>query len=415
MTSALRLRVVVVAMATEIWHEGYNYGTESVSVDVWRRPVRTLRRAVIDDEREGVNRVSALLLFEELFLLRQTFDRRKANTNAHYEHAMSNRNSRDPMEAMRQMREKMKDDLARQREAERLFRLEQQGQQVYHPSVFRYHCYGRLQLSTDRNGSEGLCHGMATRIEHVRDLQRSTRQQALDAFAPIPSLELTHDDIQHRDKGLLKFLERDAMIYESVDKEAPPNDATKEDDASYHDWDLYGSTEVEIIVLKHVDRQEDEIAAVVPRCTLGWSFRDAASKDHSFLYSDLHLGKNTVRLAGLSERIETEPKENSEPNQNASVTSINPSSMFTIENFQLAATKVAEKGVLIFTHAYQHSQFAVQEISSPEFPRKWYVAADRIVHQIPTTLHNAQTFTMWAYKAGYKWVSGDDSADDNND
>lgn len=309
----------------------------------------------------------------------------------------------------------MKDDLARQREAERLFRLEQQGQQVYHPSVFRYHCYGKLQLSTDRHGSEGLCQGLASRIEHVRDLRLSTRRQALDAFAPIPSIELSDYDIQHYDKGLQKILERNAMVYENVDKEQSANVATKEDDASYHDWDLYGSTEVEVIVLKHVDSHEEEIAAVVPRCTLGWSFRDAASKDHSFLYSDLHLGKNTVRLAGLAERIETEPKEKSEQNKDASVTSINPSSIFTIENVQLAITKVAEKGALILTHAYQHSLFAVKEISSPEFPRKWYVAADRIAHQIPTTLHNAQTFTMWACKAGYKWVSGDDSADDNKD
>jgi len=327
------------------------------------------------------------------------------------------------MEAMRRMRDKMKDDLARQREAERLFRLEQKGQALYHPSVYRYRCYGKLQLTSDLPGSEGVCRGFATHLEHVRDIRPSTRRQAIDAFAPIPPPEMA-DTFQHTDKELTRIMERDAMIYEENKNELQETTQKQERAAqttSYHDWDLYGSTEVEVVILKHVDTQQEEIAAVVPRCSFGCSFRDAASSQNSFIYSDLHFGKNAVRLAGLVEGVDDEsentarqPDSKSKLQQShASVTSTN-TSMLTVESIQAGVMKVAEKASLILTHAYQNSLFVVQEVSSREFPRKWFDSADRIVNQVPTTVHNVQKFTLWAYKEGYRWATGREGDGDDD-
>jgi hypothetical protein len=327
----------------------------------------------------------------------------------------NNRNNgndpRNVVAEMRRMREKMKEDLARQREEERVFYLQQKGKDLYHPSVFRYHCYGILKLSSDLEGSEGICQGLATSMEHVRDVRPSTRQQAIDAIVPFPPPDLV-SDFQYKDKELQKMMERDALIYDEV-KEKSNSHTKANQESSYHDWDLYGSTEVEVLVLKHVVTQKEHVAAVIPRCSLGCSFRDVASQHHSFVYSDLHLGNNTVRLAGLGERNDTDTQgsivdTNSKQNPNASVTPSTgaSSSLITMDNIQAVTTKVAEHATLILSQAYQNSLFVAQEVVSPDFPRKWYDAADRIVHQVPTTVQNVQKYTLWACREGYKWFSG---------
>lgn len=53
------------------------------------------------------------------------------------------------------------------------------GEPLYHPSIFRYKCHGRLQLSTKDSGSAGVCQGLKTQLEHVDHWRLVTRDEGV--------------------------------------------------------------------------------------------------------------------------------------------------------------------------------------------------------------------------------------------
>ena len=51
------------------------------------------------------------------------------------------------------------------------------GEPLYHPSIFRYKCHGRLQLSSKDVGSSGVCQGLKSQLEHVDHWRLVTRDE----------------------------------------------------------------------------------------------------------------------------------------------------------------------------------------------------------------------------------------------
>ena len=61
-----------------------------------------------------------------------------------------------------------------------------QKQQLYHPSIFRYTCTGRLSLDSrfgsNSKTSSGICHGIQSQLEHIDHWKLLSREDAIQQF-----------------------------------------------------------------------------------------------------------------------------------------------------------------------------------------------------------------------------------------
>lgn len=159
---------------------------------------------------------------------------------------------------------------------------------IYQPSIFRYNCRGRFFASSDDPGSNGICHGIQSQLQHVRDLHPTvSKEECLQTFlrryyrnptAPYNSIE--------------DVLEVPAILYPIVTQPEPESrtatatptatatannsntDASNHDDGLWHDWVSYGSTNVNLLVLRNTVDGTEETLAIAPVNEFGFEIRD---------------------------------------------------------------------------------------------------------------------------------------------
>lgn len=188
---------------------------------------------------------------------------------------------------------------------------------LYHPSIFRYTCTGKLSLDSRNGGkskaSSGVCHGIQSNLEHIDHWRLSTREDAIKQFEYKSSLGITGEEDYYNSSGNQHSGDIEASsahaeqaVYLSNVLLYPPtasegqdlsNEVTedkkkkqckegmvtrKNADGSttitpqQESWSCYGSTEVDLLVLRPQNARDDSIAAVASYCAPGVTVRDSA-------------------------------------------------------------------------------------------------------------------------------------------
>lgn len=202
----------------------------------------------------------------------------------------------------------------------------------YHPSIFRYTCRGRLVLdSTTTQHHAGICHGIQSQLEHVDHWRTTTEEEALQWFqakaawnegsasatpnGPGGATATTSSDATGGNTTAAHALQTahisNVLVYPSQLQQAsssqPNNNNNKYKNnklvsflaknpatPTKEQWGCYGSTEIDLLVLRPQHSKEERIVAVSPYCAPGMTIRDVTLPDT--------LGKertSTIRLGIL--------------------------------------------------------------------------------------------------------------------
>lgn len=178
---------------------------------------------------------------------------------------------------------------------------------IYHPSIYTYTCRGAYFVASNVPHSEGTCRGIRTRLELLSDMDANTREGAIKDFTYMTEYELDEDDAANSlNQKTKSILISPALIYKEDATERggkagtslphqtdrtsssrrpvleTPASATarsshssslpEEELIKHQQWSCYGSTEVELLVLKNELSGREHIAAVAPR-NVGISIR----------------------------------------------------------------------------------------------------------------------------------------------
>jgi len=206
---------------------------------------------------------------------------------------------------------------------------------LYHPSIFRYTCTGRLRLDSSNGGnhqaSTGVCHGIQSQLEHIDHWKLATRQEAIQQFEyksamgdvgindePYPATTAAVPATSNKNKTTLvdsgtgtaadhaKLLSN-VLVYstpsdnkeEEEEKHCGTNDSENENENEKEmmtstittkstkiqspqqsqpreQWSCYGSTEVDLLILRPQHEKEEVIAGVASYCAPGMTIRDIA-------------------------------------------------------------------------------------------------------------------------------------------
>mmetsp|Transcript_28185 Transcript_28185/g.39651 ORF Transcript_28185/g.39651 Transcript_28185/m.39651 type:complete len:316 (-) Transcript_28185:103-1050(-) len=271
-----------------------------------------------------------------------------------------------------------------------------QAQNLYYPSIFRYKCRGAFHASSDDTGSAGVCQGIQSRLEHVRDLQRSTRDEAASAFlsaANYPTDLPDEGDAPHAE-ALRSLLQTQALIYDEHKEDSTKTERQDPDpDNPWNDWSCYGSTEVHLLVLRDVSDDKETVAGVAPECALGLSIRDVGTPTSGGVVGTIRMGPLEVNLVGdyydeQNPSTADSRQHNKKSNRsNSPLSSTTPSSQpatanpdinsVFYEKFMQASQKLS--------YSMQHNAHFLKNELSDEFPSRMVDGAKRVVGQFEKT------------------------------
>jgi hypothetical protein len=195
---------------------------------------------------------------------------------------------------------------------------------LYYPTIFRYKCRGGFFATSDEPYSNGVCRGIQTQLQHVRDLHKSTEDESVRIFLQdyVPPRQDTSQQgasSQHNE-----ILSIPAMIYEDPKKKEVMKkanallllkNAPKEEEEEWHDWACYGTTEVRLLVLRDAKTNEEKTAAVAPDCRLGLSVRDVGNEQGGDTVATVRMGPVEVLLRNQYELHEEKPSKHLQQQQ----------------------------------------------------------------------------------------------------
>jgi len=170
---------------------------------------------------------------------------------------------------------------------------------LYHPSIFRYTCRGMFSLDS-RVPSAGVCKGIQSKLEHVDHWRLTTKDEAVRVFqdksgeheTPSRGPTLEQQDNNTAAAQSLELVDvSNVLVYPSNEKD---EEQTSPKDGRQEKWRCYGSTEVDLLVLRPKDSKQETIAAVAPYCAPGSSIRDVSSPS-------LGLDRTTTIRLGILE------------------------------------------------------------------------------------------------------------------
>jgi hypothetical protein len=279
---------------------------------------------------------------------------------------------------------------------------------LYHPSIFRYTCRGRLSLDSGLP-TAGTCKGMQSQLEHIDFWRLTTRDEAIRVFqqksgeheAPARGNPIQQQDNNTAAAQSLEVVNiSNVLIYPSLgedEKKPVPEDGRKED------WKCYGSTEVDLLVLRPENSKEETIAAVAPYCAPGSTIRDVASPT---------LGRDrttTIRLGILEivyQSAVTDDEEDSPVGDEANKT-MAPQSTSAKQEILPFPTRVLNSGSNVLIQMKMNAQL-LYEATQDDFPQRTYNSSERIVQEFSktwertTTLMKRVAFWDWSDDPGKK-------------
>lgn len=306
----------------------------------------------------------------------------------------------------------------------------------YHPSVFRYVCRGRLTLDSLRRPYEaGVCRGFQTKLQHVDNWRMSTEDEAIHTFQAMAAL----NDADHHHSpptpgipgspaqnmgstqggdasahAVQTIYMGNVLVYPSKGTSATPTkeetpkpsrkgSSTKqsnEDIQSPEEWSCYGTTEVDLLVLRPEDSKEERIAAVAPYCAPGVTIRDVSVDD----VQDDFFGKDrtsTIRLGFLEilyqSSIENNPSQlsSSGGDKGSAASNKHLGKNATTEETARPSfwTRFSNSSTSIWKQMQVNAKL-IADTTQDDFYNRTKKASERIAQEMPRTLDRT-TNLMW--------------------
>jgi len=310
----------------------------------------------------------------------------------------------------------------------------EQSTPLYHPSIYTYTCRGGFFLSSEDHGSEGTCRGLRTRLELLTDMETDTRDGAIKNFTYMTDYELDEDDANSLNQKTKSILISPALIYkdkpvkENTDKSAdasvilPSSQLPEEELIKRQQWSCYGSTEVEVLVLKDDKSGSEHVAAVAPR-NVGISVRKIEADEGSI--TSIGVGwLNIVVDAGPS-FIEDDPSAQQQKpipdgrenrvQKHHNDSGISPSSSVpeevpprpapgTISRARESLGKFYDFSGKVGAQMRSNVSWICENVQD-DFPARSYAAGQKIAANVPKTLDKTANFMS---KMIRRWSGEDD-------
>ena len=299
---------------------------------------------------------------------------------------------------------------------------------LYHPSIFRYTCTGKLSLDSRNGGqnkaSAGICHGIQSNLEHIDHWRPSTREDAIKQFEYKSSLGIAggEDDYysstsgQHSiESGSSSAHAEQAVYLPSVLVYPPPTiegEPDMEKDAKIlrkntdgsttvtpqqESWSCYGSTEVDLLVLRPQNAKEESIASVASYCAPGMTIRDLAIQPTNFgLGSDsggrertttIRLGILEIVYASILEAYDSAEMGSQEQGERKGSRAHKESTegeRETGKEWISAPKQVISSGKKILNHMSINGKLLYQS-AQENYPTRTYEASQRITNEFHKT------------------------------
>jgi hypothetical protein len=355
---------------------------------------------------------------------------------------------------------------------------------LYHPSIFRYTCTGRLSLDSRNGGnskaSSGVCHGIQSNLEHIDHWRLSTRDEAIkhfeyasamggdvgrigDAAGGEQSSDQQGGSATHAQQAV--YLSN-VLLYSPDDIPPVGGDSSKKNDdekdnkkkkknknqkdisrkntdgsttitPQQETWSCYGSTEVDLLVLRPQNEKEESIACVSSYCAPGMTVRDlAVSPDSNNVgTADGTRERTTTIRLGILEIVYATTVEGNDNNngtigkdkdkdgnrmakpsndqvgdddEDKEITATTGGGSW-ITNYSTAPGKVIHSGKNILKHMNINGQILYQSVQE-DYPKRTYEASQRITNEFSKTLYR----TIGLMKKVYNWDEEDWNDDDDD-
>lgn len=310
---------------------------------------------------------------------------------------------------------------------------------LYHPSIFRYTCTGKLSLDSRNGGqskaSAGVCHGIQSNLEHIDHWRLSTREEAIKQFEYKSSLGIGNGEDEyyssvggeHSENSGAPSAHAEQAVYLSNVLLYPPPQAEGEDEnddveqdknrkkiketmisrkntdgsttitPQQENWSCYGSTEVDLLVLRPQNAKDESIAGVASYCAPGVTVRDSAISP-----TNIGIGSNaggrerttTVRL-GILEIVyatvleghageENYNRERGNSKESDNVKGSSKSEEEARNGWISAPTQVISSGKKILNHMSINGKI-LYESAQENYPTRTYEASQRITNEFHKT------------------------------
>ena len=301
---------------------------------------------------------------------------------------------------------------------------------IYHPSIYSFKCRGAYRLSSQDLNREGVCHGLRSRLELLADIEPGSRDNAIKSFTYMTDYDLDESDANSLNQKTKSILVSPAIIYKEPGKnEGAISSAPllEEELIKHQEWSCYGSTEVDVLILKNEAQGTEHIAAVAPR-NVGLSIRKIETDDGNI--SSIGIGwVNIVVDTGIVVE-EHDPQSSQEQRPNAhstpgkaqdamSANDDNPLSPATPEvpPKPSASSLEGAKSFLLNVYAFsfkvadqmQTNVTWLSDTLQDDFSSRCVTSGKKIVAEMPQTVNRTASFMGKMYD---RWVTGE--GDDDN-
>lgn len=310
-------------------------------------------------------------------------------------------------------------------------KLPKKNTRMYLPAVYRYSCLGGFSASSLQHGSTGNCRGVRSNMEHLLDMNPSTRTEAITNFTG-EGVDVDGDvgliEDERPNPALVYPREEEVGKKQEVQKESVLDDGNR---ILRESWSAFGSTEVECLQLTDLKTGRTEIAAVSPYNAAIVSSRKIEMKDRTVSSTEFGIGPYKMQFlieSGVApedlddspalqrqnkdKSVEEEKKKKSTLEDEDEMT--DPSTSIVPTTFENAKEFYASSGVF-FGKMYTFSLKMVDKMQSnatwlygnlqDDFPARTVASGRRIIDQMPKT---AALFTKVV-----KQICGYDNDDDD--
>ena len=303
-------------------------------------------------------------------------------------------------------------------------KLPKKDHRMYLPAVYRYSCQGAFSASSLDHGSTGHCRGVRSQMEHLLDMNPSTRAEAITNFT---GEGVDVDD----DVGLIEDgRPNPALVYPP--SHAPTTPAVNKDMEEIEDdtkilretWTAFGSTEVECLQLTDLKTGRTEIVAVSPYNAALVSSRRIEMKDRTVSSTELGIGPYKMQFLIESGVMRDDLDSTSSPLENKKVEDKDEktTNRSTNEMPDTAIIPTMENAQEFYTHSaaflgkmYTFSGKIVDKMHSnanwlygnlqDDFPARTAASGRKIIEQMPKTVD--------LFKKVFKQMCGFDDGDDD--
>lgn len=274
---------------------------------------------------------------------------------------------------------------------------------LYHPSIFRYTCRGRLRLDS-KTPTAGVCQGFQSQLEHVDHWRLCSKEEAVQVFQqksiddePPPDATTSAQDATTTAHALQNIYLSNVLVYPSSKDEEEGSSKTTKPPKEPQDeqWSCVGTTEVDLLVLRPPNSKEESIAAVSPYCSPGMTVRDVSTptlgRDRT---STIRLG--IVEIVYQSSMTEEDLEEEEEASSSSSPAPLSSdkkqqslqqeSNKNTTEPKESISklTKFSNAGTGILNQMQINAQLLYQA-TQEEFPQRTYQASQRVIQECHKT------------------------------